>query len=91
MFNIQDFKIISTEYDSLLFFNSNYQNAVLRAINKIMDRVDFDITSKILQLICHDKYIIIRDKKDEPTIYEIAVLNHYEPTKDTKNFTLAII
>lgn len=92
MFSIQDFSIISTKCDSLLFFSSSYQGAVLEAINKIMDRVDFDINnSKKLQLCCHDEFILIQDKRVEPEVLEIEFLSSYEPTEDLESFTLGFI
>lgn len=87
-FTIQDFKICSTEMDDLLFFCSSYQKAVTEAINKIMQKVEWNDK---LTLYCYRSMIEIKDKNHNPTVFEWEMLGIYNTEHDVENFTLGYI
>lgn len=65
-YNINDFNICSTECDSLLLFNSKYQRAVTKLINKLLqdfknNNPTIEITEP-LTLLCHHYVVEIKGK-----------------------------
>lgn len=87
-YSIQDFYLVSTECDMLLFFCSDYQRVVTESINKLLVEYESDNNDK-LQLICHKSMIELRDNKNN--IYLSDFIGDYDNTEDNDNFTLGYL
>ena len=94
-YSIQDFTIVSTECDMLLFFCSDYQRVVTETINKLLaeyesnNNYDYSKSNNKLNLICHKSMIELRDNKNN--IYLWDLLGDYDNTEDNDSFTLGYL
>lgn len=86
-YSIQDFYLVSTECDMLLFFCSDYQRAVTESINKLYNSISNNNNDEFeFKLICHKSMIELRDSKNN--IYLSDFIRDYDNTEDNDNFTL---
>ena len=84
-YSFKDFSICSTECDSLLFFASDYQRVVNKAIKMIVERVGE--LPKDLTIYCYKSIIELKDKRVNPSFHEWEILEDYNPTEDLETFT----
>lgn len=80
MYTIQDFLLVSTEADDLLFFNRDFQEAVNRAINRALE--DCDTLGRNLKLIVHRSIVEIKDDND-PDFDRYEILEDYPAAGET--------
>ena len=86
-YQVNDFAVVSTEMDSQLFFNGQYQRAVEDSINRILSTVMYDAGMK---LIAHKNYIVLQHGYEK----HFDILDDYpeNPIYGKKNmFVLAYI
>lgn len=77
MLKIKDFNIVSTNCDSLLFFNESYREAVEEEINNLIREEDVKILGLKLNLICGKSSIEISDRRENPKIKLWGLLGNY--------------
>lgn len=80
-YTIQDFKIVSTACDPLLFFSSDYQRAVTEAINDLMDDIGWTAGMKLIP----DCRCIVVEAPGGTR--HIEPLRQYNETQDMNEYT----
>ena len=84
-YSINDFTIVSSECDYELFFNNDYRRVITNSINNLLTEYennnpnfDYSKCKDSLFLICHRSSVEIKDRRTNPTIHLIDILDNLE-------------